>query len=98
MRKVLVVGLLAVIAIAGCSSETRDQPGVARQACHDFVSQRITVSDFESKADAKISSGTGGEWTVKGRAATAVGPILYTCRIRMEAADDQIRLLELTGV
>ena len=99
MRKVLVVGLLAVAGVAaGCSSETKDMPGVARQACHDFVRQQITVSDFESAADTKITTGTGGEWTVAGQAATSSGPRRYTCSMRSEAAADQWRLLNLTGV
>lgn len=99
MKKVmLVVGALTVAAAVGCSSETPDMPGVARQACHDFVRQQITVSDFESAADTKITTGTGGEWTVAGQAATATGPRRYSCLMRYEAAADQWRLLNLTGV
>lgn len=100
MKKVLMVGLLAAVTVAavGCSSAERDMPGEARQACHDFVRQQITVSDFESKADTKIAAGTGGEWTVAGQAATATGPRPYSCLVRYEAAADQWRLVNLTGV
>lgn len=98
MKKMMLVGALAVAAAVGCSESSRDMQKEAWRACHDFIEKRITVSDFEDQQNARISVGTGGEYTVGGQAATALGPVRYTCRIRYEAAADQWRLLNLTGV
>jgi hypothetical protein len=68
------IALLALFAGCGAlmssedSDETGAQPGQARNACHDFVSDQLKSpgsADFEGVLDAKIT-GSGSTYTVRG--------------------------------